>query len=145
MTSDKSLYSVLALAGTLPFLACALLPLVGISQLEPVGRLDQVANSYGLAIVCFLTGIHWAIALLEPQRTPFDLLIGSNVVFLTTWFVFVLADLPWSLITQSMSLVVLLLIDWQLLRSAVIDRTYFQFRFVATAIGSMALGLITLT
>ena len=145
MASDKFLYSLLALAGTVPFLACALLPLVGISQMEPVGRLDQVANSYGLAIVCFLTGIHWAVALLEPQRTPFNLLIGSNVVFLTTWFIFVLADLPWSLITQSVSLVVLLLIDWRLFRSGVIDRPYFQFRFVATAIGSMALGLTALT
>ncbi|MDH3441186.1 MAG: DUF3429 domain-containing protein [Gammaproteobacteria bacterium] len=144
MINDRVLYSTLAFAGVLPFLACALLPLAGVSQVEPFGRLDQVANSYGLAIVCFLAGIHWATSLLSPDRTPFNLFIVSNVVFLVTWFAFVLAETKWSLITECAALIVLLLIDRKLANSEVISRSYLQARIVATVLASAALILIAL-
>ena len=111
MDNDRTLYTSLAFVGALPFVACALLPLAGISSFEPIGRLDALVNSYGLAIICFLAGIHWATALMRPRQTPFNLLVGSNIVVLITWFAFVLADTNGSLLTQLIALAVLLLID----------------------------------
>ena len=145
MNNDKPLYTSLALAGVLPFVACALLPLFGVISVEPFGRLDQLANSYGLAIVCFLAGIHWSTYLLRQDQLPFNLMIGSNVVFLATWFMFILADTAWSLLTQCAALIVLLLIDWRLKNAAIINASYLQTRFLATTIASTALVLIVLT
>jgi len=145
MNNDKPLYTSLALAGVLPFVACALLPLFGVISVEPFGRLDQLANSYVLAIVCFLAVIHWSIYLLRQDQLPFNLMIGSNVVFLATWFMFILADTAWSLLTQCAALIVLLLIDWRLKNAAIINASYLQTRFIATTIASMALVLIALT
>lgn len=144
MENHRALYSTLAFAGTFPLLACALLPLAGVETLQPFGRLDLLANSYGLAIVCFLAGIHWATALLSGSRAPFNLLIVSNVVFLVSWFAFALATTRWSLVTQIVALVVLLMIDRRLAISKVISRSYFQARLVATALGSAALAVIAL-
>jgi hypothetical protein len=65
---SSNLYTSLAFAGATPFLACALLPLIGIESIAPIGRLETVASSYGLAIICFLAGSHWATYLL--RRPP---------------------------------------------------------------------------
>ena len=54
MIQDSKLYTALALAGTLPFIASALLPLLGQDSLPYLGPLDQLVASYGLAIVSLL-------------------------------------------------------------------------------------------
>jgi hypothetical protein len=72
-------------------------------------------------------------------------MISSNVVFLATWFMFILADTAWSLLTQVAALIVLLLIDWRLKNVAIISAPYFQTRFIATTIASVALVLIALS
>ena len=79
---DQQTYTTLTLAGVIPFLACAFLPAAGIEAIEPFGQLDEVAASYGMAILCFLTGVHWATQLYTPERAPFNLFVGSNVIFL---------------------------------------------------------------
>jgi len=145
MKDDSFLYSTLAFAGVLPFLACALLPLAGIASVSPLGQLDELANSYGLAIVGFLAGIHWATQLLGQNRRSGNLMIASNVVFLATWFMFVLGDTAWSLATQVFALNAILLIDWSLKKAAVISGHYFRTRVVATGLASAALGLMVVS
>ena len=39
----------------MPFIAAAMLPLLGYDSLPHLGPLDQLVASYGLAIVCFLS------------------------------------------------------------------------------------------
>lgn len=51
MMQDTKLYTTLALAGTIPFIAGALLPVLGHDSLPYLGPLDQLVASYGLAIV----------------------------------------------------------------------------------------------
>ena len=109
--NDSKTYSMLAMAGVTPFVACALLPLIGIESIEPFGALDRLAAVYGLAIVSFLTGIHWATQIYEPQQSPFNLLLASNVVFLFAWFAFVLGSLNVALGAQIVALLVLLGVD----------------------------------
>lgn len=143
--NTKSLYTVLAFAGVVPFLACALLPLVGIDALPRIGRLDEVANSYGLAIICFLSGIHWAQHLDGRVAMPLNLMVSSNAIFLFAWFAFIMTATKWSLALQILALVAILLVDRSLKRAGVIDEDYFRVRLIATALASAALALIILS
>jgi hypothetical protein len=139
---DSKTYSVLAMAGVTPFVACAVLPLVGIGSIEPFGALDRLAAIYGLAIVSFLTGIHWATQIYEPQESPFNLLLVSNAVFLFVWFAFVLGPLGTALGAQLVALLVLLGIDRWLYTTALISRHYLGVRTVATSLAAVSLLII---
>ena len=132
--SIRPTYMYLMLAGTLPFLACALLPLAGVESVRPFGRLDYVSAVYGLGILSFLTGIHWATQLVAPERTPFDLMIASNVVFLAVWFAFIAANLNWALAAQLLAFPLLLAVDVQLAGTGLLSRHYLRMRFIATAL-----------
>ena len=136
------MYSVLAMVGATPFVACALLPLVGIESIAAFGDLDRVAATYGLAIVSFLTGIHWATQIYEPQESPFNLLLVSNAVFLFAWFAFVLGNLDIALGAQLLALLTLLGIDRWLYTTGLISRHYLGVRTVATSLAAVSLLVI---
>ena len=141
----RHLYSLLAYAGVTPFVACALLPLVGIVSIPPFGPLDQLVNSYGLAIVCFLSGVHWATYLAQKDHLPFNLMVGSNAIFLLTWFGFVVGELSTSLLIQMSALIILLAIDWRLTAVEAITAHYFRLRFTATSLAIASLFVILLS
>ena len=143
--NNTRLYSLLAYAGVSPFVACALLPLAGIVSIPPFGPLDQLVNSYGLAIVCFLSGIHWANYLANKDSLPFNLMVSSNVVFLLAWFGFVLGDLSVSLVIQMASLAILLFLDWRLRSAGVLTADYFRVRFTATSLAMASLTVVLLS
>lgn len=140
----RTIYSTLAVAGALPFIACAVLPLAGYGELPGIGSLHELANSYGLAIVCFLTGINWATHLYRPGVLPINLMIGSNVVFLTAWFAFEFAELRTSLAVQLAALLLLLFVDKFLLAADVISQHYFKVRGAATSAAAGSILLILL-
>ena len=140
--ADKQTYSILAMAGVTPFVACALLPLVGVSTLEPFGPLDALAASYGLAIVAFLAGIHWATQLYERKEAPFNLLLVSNVVFVPVWLAFVAGSTGLALATQLAALLLLLAIDGWLHGNGVIDSHYYRIRKVATGVAAVSMAVI---
>lgn len=133
---------MLILLGVTPFLACALLPFVGVEEIAGLGRLDQLASSYGVAILCFLTGVHWATQLYARDAVPFNLFVGSNVVFLAVWLTYAAADLQWALATQLVAFPLLLAIDFQLLQKDLVTRHYLRLRFIATALAWFSLLLI---
>lgn len=139
------LYTSLAFAGATPFLAGALLPLFGIDAIAPLGRLDALVSSYGLAIICFLAGVHWATHLLRGADIRVNLLVSSNVVFLVVWIAFIIADIAWVLGTQIAAFIVLLLIDYRLLGIGVISADYFRVRSIATTLAVLSLSLILVT
>lgn len=139
---DSRTYSMLTMAGATPFVACALLPLAGIESVPPIGDLDRLVAVYGLAIVSFLTGIHWATQIYEQQSSPFNLLLASNAVFLFTWFAFVAGSLEFALGAQLISLLVLLGIDRWLYTSGVISRHYLGVRTAATSLAALSLLVI---
>lgn len=142
---NSRLYSTLAIAGTTPFVACALLPLIGTESLPVLGPLDVLASTYGLAIICFLAGAHWGTYLYGEFRTPFNLFISSNVILLAVWFAFIGASLAWSIAAQIIAFQVLLFIDYRLNRSAIISANYLRIRIVATLIASVSLVTILIS
>ncbi len=140
--NDRKIYSILTMAGVTPFVACALLPLFGVDSIYLIGSLGEVAAGYGLAIVSFLAGIHWATQLYDLQRTPFNLLIVSNIVFVAVWLVYALGSLSTALIVQALALVALLGVDRWLLGTGVITDHYLRVRSTATVLAVASLLLI---
>lgn len=139
---NRQIYSALTLAGVLPFLACALLPVAGVDSIEPFGPLDRLASNYSMAILCFLTGVHWATQLYARERAPFNLFIGSNVVFLAVWIAYVASSLEWALATQLVAFALLLAVDFQLQQGGLVSRHYLGMRFIATALACFSLLFI---
>ncbi len=127
-----ALYRGLAVAGALPFIACAAALLAGVGSVAPLGRLDALAGSYGLAIVSFLAGTHWAFQLLQPSETPYNLFLASNVVFLAVWFAWISGSLAWALSAQVLAFGYLLAVDHRLSASGVTTSAYFRVRSAAT-------------
>lgn len=138
----RQIYSVLMLMGATPFLACALLPVAGVEDLGRLGRPEQLASTYAMAILCFLTGVHWATQLHASSAAPFNLFVGSNAVFLAVLVAYVASSLQWALATQLLAFLLLLAIDFQLLRSGLISRHYLRMRFIATALACFSLFFI---
>ena len=98
--NDKRIYSTLTMAGVTPFVACAILPLAGFGSIGLLGPLADVAAGYGLAIISFLAGIHWATQIYDRQQTGFNLLIASNVVFVGVWLAYVLGTTKVALLAE---------------------------------------------
>lgn len=142
---SSTLYAALAFAGATPFLACALLPLIGIDTIEPLGALDTLASSYSLAIICFLAGTHWAIYLLKHADIRFNLFISSNIVFLAVWISFVVGDLALALVSQVVAFLYLLFVDYRLLGISVISNAYLKVRSLATALAVVSLLIILIS
>jgi ABC-type multidrug transport system permease subunit len=143
--SDRRIYSILAMAGVTPFVASAILPLAGIKSIEPLGPLALIAASYGLAIVSFLTGIHWATQIYDRQQTSFNLLIASNVVFVAVWLAYVVGSIAVALGTQLAALLVLLGIDRWLMNNGVITPHYYRTRSAATILAALSLATLIVT
>ena len=142
MIQDSKTYTALALAGTIPFIACALLPLLGYESVSFLGPLDEVVASYGLAIVCFLAGAHWGTYLSGRSADSLNLFVISNVIFLAAWFAYVGADVKWAIGTQVLAFLTLLFIDMRLKHSDVISSAYFRVRSAATLIATISLLII---
>ena len=141
----RTIYRYLTLAGVLPFVAGVILPIAGIQTVLPVGELHALVGSYGLAIVSFLAGTHWAMQLMAPAKTPFDLFVASNTIFLATWFAYILLSLPWALLIQALALLALLHIDHRLRAAGLTSHRYFGTRVGATFAASISLIVIFTT
>jgi hypothetical protein len=141
---DSRIYPVLAMAGATPFVACALLPLFGVDVIDPLGPLDAVAASYGMAIVSFLTGIHWATRIYGQQQSGANLLIISNVVFVAVWLAYALGTTAAALLAQLVALLVVLAIDRSLLKAGVITGDYYRTRSMATVLAAASMAIILL-
>jgi hypothetical protein len=142
MMQDTKLYTTLALAGTIPFIASALLPVLGHYSLPYLGPLDQLVASYGLAIVCFLAGAHWGTYLSGRSAGSLNLFVISNVIFLAVWFAYVGAGVKTAIVIQIVAFLILLFIDLRLRTGDVISAKYLRVRTGATMIAVASLLIV---
>jgi len=143
--TDRRLYTILTIAGAAPFVAAALLPPLGFETLGPLGSAVDLALSYGLAIVCFLAGTHWATFLHRRDRAPTNLFVASNVVVLGVWIPYLLAPVRWSSMALTFGLLYLLYIDFRLRRTGTVDAHYVRVRSIATALAVGSLAVVAAT
>jgi hypothetical protein len=141
---DSRTYSLLAMAGTIPFIAAALLPLLGYDALPLLGSLQQLVLSYGLAIVCFLAGAHWGMYLAGRCPDSLNLFVVSNVIFLLVWFAYVGAGVKTAIGVQIFAFLTLLLIDRGLRNTDAISIAYFRARSIATLVAIVSLLVVLL-
>lgn len=142
MIETNRTYQVLAMLGTLPFLASAAMAIADF-KLGPFVSASVVATSYGLVILCFLCGAHWATYLYKKDETPFNLLIISNVVVVAIWLTYLfLGQSPFTLAAQILAFAFLLDIDRRLLRVGLISNHYFSIRLQATTIAVISLLIV---
>lgn len=139
---DTRIYTALALAGTTPFIAGALLPLLGHDALPFLGSLDQLLASYGLAIVCFLAGAHWGTYLSGRCAESLNLFVISNVIFLGVWFAYIGTDVKTAIGVQIFAFVALLLTDRRLRIDDAISAAYFRVRSTATLIAIVSMLIV---
>ena len=140
--NSKGAYSLLTYGGALPFIACALLSVANVELLFVDSSVLELANGYALAIVSFLSGIHWATYLYKEQDLPINLLVISNIVFLVAWFGYILASTTTSLAVQIVALLSLLAIDRGLLSHQLLNAHYFRTRTIATVIATVSLAIL---
>jgi hypothetical protein len=126
----------------LPFIGCAVMPFVGLTELWNLGSYDYIAAAYGLAIVCFLCGVHWGTYLYDRAAAPDNLFITSNVIVVACWFAFLMAAQAITLFVLILALLCLLFIDYRLLTAGLLTDYYFRMRATATVIAVLALAII---
>lgn len=142
MTEDTKLYTLLALAGALPFVAGALLLVLGVDSLPGLGLLDQLVASYGLAIVCFLAGAHWGTYLTGRSADSINLFVISNAIVLAAWFAYVGAAPRMAIGVQIVAFLTLLLIDSRLHGRGIISAAYYRMRKLVTLLVIVCLLMI---
>ncbi len=137
------LYFLLALAGTIPYAAWALLRLMDIDLIPVLGHIDLAGSTYAALIIAFLAGSHWGNTLHRSHSSDNRVLLISNLIMLTVWIT--LLTVPFGVLQISVfiiSLIVLLLIDLHLLRKHQISEGYYSIRLMITSFVIMLL-LIT--
>jgi hypothetical protein len=131
---DTQLVKQLMYAGTVPFLLGALILTLNINVPLSEHYFEIILMSYTLVIVSFLSGIHWAIGLLCPEKSPTNLFILSNAVTLFVWFVFTVSCAGLFFLVSAVVFIVLMWVDQKLFRASVISREYFRLRKQATGV-----------
>ena len=140
---ESRVYQWLAYAGTLPFIASAVMAMLEIN-FGPIRAPAVIASSYGLAILSFLCGAHWATYLYRRDDSPFNLFVISNVIVVVVWLVYVLTgSSSYTLLTQITAFLYLLFLDQQLKGAGLISAHYFSIRLHATVVAVVSLAVVT--
>lgn len=132
----KKLSPYLTFAGSIPFIACAILLIVGVDSVLALGKTSNILATYGLVIATFMAGAQWGnhLALADDNPWVARLPILSNLITLVLWFGFLLlstAAFIWLLVIGFISL---LLIDYGLNQASIITTKYFSVRKYVTLI-----------
>lgn len=123
--------------GAIPFIAGAIAILFNFASVPILGDVKNALNVYGLIIAIFMAGAHWGLHLNlnEKDNTAWDhkLPICSNLISVFLWFAFIVITPKSLLITFILSFLLLLLIDWRLMKTNLISKQYFKTRLIVTS------------
>ncbi len=131
---DSKHYALLAYAGAMPFIACAVLPWLGVPVIAAIGSCAYIAATYGVAIVSFMAGIHWGTYLYQADSLPVNLLLTSNAITVAVWLAFILSPVAVSLGVVAAAFLLLLAVDFRLARAGLLTRDYLRTRRNVTVI-----------
>ena len=135
----QNIATLLTLSGTLPFIGVTLFAVMDLPWLTlPMGTVLLI---YAAVIASFISGIHWAYALIGQQRI--DLLWKSNLITLLAWFA-ALQIVEHSVWLLFFCFAYLVKIDHGLFRQSVITAWFWRLRLQATAIVMICLLVFSL-
>lgn len=126
----------LTFAGAIPFVACALLLVIGIIDIPYLGAVADILSAYGLVIASFMAGSQWGnhLSLADDDKWAVRLPLVSNVIAIVLWLGFLMLPVVgfiWLLVIGFASM---LMIDYGLNRARIITPDYFKVRTYVTAI-----------
>ncbi len=131
--SYNPLPHTLIYAGSIPFIAGAVLLMSDVSTVPLLGNVRDITAAYGLLIAVFLTGIHWGQELSLSHVRP-RLFISSNLIALIIWLSWLLFSPEVFMAMLTLPYLVLLYIDLILCRKNFIDQDYYRSRLVITLV-----------
>ena len=138
------LYTTLALAGTLPFVAGAYCLSMGYIIVPVFGATALAVSLYALIILSFMAGTHWGMFFIAPHKRRVWLLLWSNFAALAGWFFFLFSAPLVFLCTLIALFFALLAVDFALKNDEIISNTYLRTRLIATFITVICLGVVAL-
>lgn len=140
---DITLMRRLAYAGALPFIAAALWSVGQWSW--PDLAVVPLVQAYGLAILSFMAGVHWATALYCASDAPINLLLSSNAITVAAWLSYGFAP-DWGVwLAQMIGFALILWIDARLYRAGLIDAAYWRMRWQVSAVVLLCLAVMLAT
>jgi len=139
---DVQLYKLLTFAGTIPFIACAILQYGNAPQFDFLGSYVEIALIYGLVIISFMSGVHWGLYLSHKDRSPFNLFVTSNILTVFIWLFYLLFSSSVFLLSLIIGFLVMLWIDYCLYRADILSHEYIKTRTTVTFIVSFFLVLL---
>lgn len=144
--NNHHLYAWLAYLGAIPFVLCALLITKNHLHIYSVFSTFDVINSYALVITVFMAGIYWGIFLGSEKTGLRALLPGSNIITVLVWLAYLFLNSPYILLVYFIAFMLLVLIDFRLLKTGIITAYYFKLRCGVTAVvlSSLLLTFISL-
>jgi hypothetical protein len=99
-------------------------------------------TAYSAIIISFLSGIHWACYLFYADKSPYNLLIISNIIALLAWVSFLIPYPPIQILIHMFCFLSLLCLDRTLLAVNIIPSWFYTLRRNATIIVVISLVLI---
>ncbi len=140
----KHLYSVLMLAGCIPFVIAAAMPYFESHELPVFGNVHRSIAFYSLALVSFMAGIQWGSALTshgsdqpshkKPINTHLALIV-SNAFVIAPWFVLCSVGVGVGFyFLIALSFILMAMNDYRLAERRINSNHYCRLRVVATAI-----------
>ncbi|MDN5566988.1 MAG: DUF3429 domain-containing protein [Psychrobacter sp.] len=132
----KKLSPYLTFAGTIPFIACAVLIIIGVNIVPILGSVTRILTVYGLVIATFMAGAQWGnhLSLADNSSWAVRLPIVSNIVALALWLGFLTLSTKGFIWLLIVSFISLLIIDYGLNNARIIDDKYFTVRKYVTLI-----------
>jgi len=118
-------------AGSLPFIAGALLLAGNVHSVPVLGKVEMILASYALVISVFLTGIHWGQQLSLGQAAQ-GLFISSNILAVALWLAWLLLPVQFFLVFLSLPLLIML-------KSGILHTAYFRSRVIITSVVILSL------
>ena len=139
MKTNKGLYTVLTLCGSIPFIVAVILLHSQVTTIPIVGNTLHAIIIYSLMIASFMAGVHWAQYLKENEKIAINLFISSNIMVLALWLFYLLTPIYVLLVVFIIDYAVLLIFDMILCKLKVIKFSYFIVRLLVTIIVMVSL------
>ncbi len=139
----NNLYILVTYAGTLPFIAGALMLFTGIHSIGSLGSVTEIIAIYALIIISFIAGVHLGTYLFYSTKTPKPLFIISNIVAALAWMSLLFASPTNATLILVGAFIYLLGVDFLLKQEMFISPTYFVTRLIVTAISAGSLLFVS--
>lgn len=152
---QKKIYTILMLAGCVPFLVGAFTPYFDVFVLPVIGDVQVAVAYYALGVSSFMAGTFWNLSLSPEAHSKADshkpmcpkrLMITSNGFMLLPWLVLCIAGIGVSFyFSLAVVFVLMMLTDYRLSDRQLVASHYLMLRLTVTAIAVTCLVSLAFT